>query len=252
MEITLSVVGPLVAALVVFLAMLSIVYRSIRNGISPMPSSGAVRRVAARELGLLLPAADGNGQPGVIVEAGSGWGNLACALAPYAGGRPIIGVENSLLPLVVSRLALGLKRLGKSGRSEGRKNGRRGNGSRNGKRDGKRRLGRGSVSYAGGETSAREQTSAPGTSISYVRGDLYAYPYETADAVVCYLYPGAMQRLDPLLAAKLRPGAAVISLCFALPNWTPVRTVVCSDLYRTKVYVYRAGGEEGGGINVRV
>lgn len=247
MEITLYELVLLGAALVVFLAMLSIVYRSLRNGISPMPASAAVRRVAARELASLL-AADGNGRQGVIVEAGSGWGNLACALAPYAGGRPIIGVENSLLPLVVSRLALGLKRLGKSGRSEGKKNGRRGSG----RRDGKRRLRKDSVSCAGGATSAREQTSAPGTSISYVRGDLYAYPYETADAVVCYLYPGAMKRLDPLLAAKLRPGAAVISLCFALPNWTPVRTVVCSDLYRTKVYVYRVGSEESGGVDVRV
>jgi hypothetical protein len=186
--------------------MLSIVYRSLRNGISPMPASGVVRRVAARELALLL-AADRNGQQGVIVEAGSGWGNLACALAPSAGGGRIIGVENSLLPLVVSRLVLWLKQLGKSGRA--------------------------------------------GRPIFYVRGDLYAYPYEMADVVVCYLYPGAMQRLDPLLAAKLRPGAAVISLCFALPNWTPVRTVVCSDLYRTKVYMYRVK-DETSGVNVQV
>lgn len=210
MEITRYALVPLAAALVVFLAMLSIVYRSLRNGISPMPASAAVRRVAARELALLL-AAGGKGQQGVIVEAGSGWGNLACALASAAGGRLIIGVENSLLPLVVSRLVLWLGKL----------------------------------------LPPRVQKPAPETPISYVRGDLYAYPYETADVVVCYLYPGAMQRLDPLLAAKLRPGAAVISLCFALPNWKPVRTVVCSDLYRTKVYVYRAGAEESG-VNVQV
>lgn len=52
------------------------------------------------------------------------------------------------------------------------------------------------------------------------------------------MYPGAMQRLDPLLRARLTPGARVISICFALPGWRPMKVVTCRDLYRTKIYIY--------------
>lgn len=168
----------MIAAGAALLAVLSIVWHSWRNGISPMPASSPVRRAVAAELLRLGPR-------GSAVEAGSGWGSLALHTARRCPGWRLIGIENSPLPLAVSRLL------------------------------------------------ARRRPE-----MRFMRGDLFAYPYEDADAVICYLYPGAMNRLAPLLRRHLAPGACVISVCFALPGWTPVRTVVCADLYRTPVYVY--------------
>ncbi|MEC0331228.1 class I SAM-dependent methyltransferase [Paenibacillus macerans] len=196
--------------LFVLLAMLSIVYKSWRNGISPMPASAEVRRAVAAELNRLTGAAcgrypkgsrmptDGRMPAGAepaspdfaysIVEAGSGWGTLALHLAKSRPDWRITGIENSLIPWMVSRLA--------------------------------RRL------------SACRNTV-------FHRSDLYDYRYEHADAVICYLYPGAMKRLDPLLRRQLRAGARVVSICFALPGWQAEKIITCRDMYRTKIYVYR-------------
>ena len=81
---------------VTLLGVLSIVYRSWRNGISPMPSSAPVRRAVAEEVNRLS-------RTGTLIEAGSGWGTLALDLARRCQGWTIIGLENSWLPLWVSR-----------------------------------------------------------------------------------------------------------------------------------------------------
>lgn len=184
----------LTAVLLILLltAAAAIVYRSWRNGISPMPASAAVRQAVVRELRELERAAALEREaPRVpispIVEAGAGWGTLALALAKAHPSWGIVGIENSMVPWLFSRLLL--------------------------------------------RWGAYPQ-------VQFLRGDLYAFPYETAGTVICYLYPGAMQRLAPLLRARLTPGARVISICFALPGWRPVKVVTCRDLYRTKIYIY--------------
>lgn len=186
---------PILTAVLLILpltAVAAIVYRSWRNGISPMPASASVRQAVVRELRELERAAALEREaPRVpispIVEAGAGWGTLALALAKAHPSWRIVGIENSLVPWLFSRLLL--------------------------------------------RWGAYSQ-------VQFLRGDLYAFPYETAGTVVCYLYPGAMQRLDPLLRARLTPGARVISICFALPGWRPMKVVTCRDLYRTKIYIY--------------
>jgi hypothetical protein len=175
-------VSVLLAALV-FVAMMSIVYASWRNGISPMPSSVRVRIAAANEVKRLA-------KYGTIVDAGSGWGTLSLELARHCPGSRMIGIENSPIPLWTSRILA-------------------------------RRAG-----------------------VTFIRGDLYSFPYESADVVVCYLYPGAMKRLDPVLRKRLSPGAHVVSICFALPGWHPERVIACGDTLRTNVYVYAAAGPE--------
>lgn len=206
-------VSSILSALFLFfalLAMLSIVYKSWRNGISPMPASAEVRRAVAAELNRQTGPASGRGPTSgcmpadgrkqaaaepvapasaySIVEAGSGWGTLALHLAKSRPDWRITGIENSWIPWAVSRLAL---RLGAFGNAV------------------------------------------------FVRGDLYEYRYEQADTVVCYLYPGAMKRLDPLLRQHLHTGARVVSVCFALPGWQAERVITCRDMYRTKIYVYK-------------
>jgi hypothetical protein len=84
---------------VVFLAMLSIVFFSWRNGITPMPASAKVRHAVADDVNRLAKG-------GTIVEAGSGWGTLAFHLARHCPGWKIIGIENSPVPLWISQLFL--------------------------------------------------------------------------------------------------------------------------------------------------
>ncbi|WP_059050174.1 class I SAM-dependent methyltransferase [Paenibacillus senegalimassiliensis] len=205
-------ISPVVSAVILgvaLLAALSIVYRSWRNGISPMPSPVVVRRAAVRELRKLLRTpvsneADGCSKEldappgyGTIVEAGAGWGSLAVDLARSFPQRQIIGIENSILPWLFSRLAVRLSAV---------------------------------------------------RNIRLLRGDIYEYSYEEAAAVFCYLYPGAMKRLDPILRSRLAAGAWVVSICFALPGWRAAHEITCSDLYRTKIYFYRIEPDERGGI----
>lgn len=175
---------------IVFLAVVSVVYVSWKNGISPMPSSAPVRRTVADEINRLK-------RRDIIVEAGSGWGTLALHLLRRCSVKQFIGIENSFIPLWISRAAVWLA------------------------------------------FRFMPQTFAAfRASITFIRGDLYVYPYETADIVVCYLYPGAMKRLSVIFTKRLAPGARVISVCFAMPGYRPERVVTCGDLYRTKVYVY--------------
>ncbi|OME87381.1 SAM-dependent methyltransferase [Paenibacillus sp. FSL A5-0031] len=171
----------LVVAAIVLIALLSVVYASWRNGISPMPSSAPVRRVVVDEIRRLQSR-------GVMVEAGSGWGTLALQVGRASRNLRIIGIENSVIPMWISFMAAKLENR---------------------------------------------------TNVSFKRGDLYTYSYRDVDMVVCYLYPGAMRRLSPIFHDQLKPGSHVISVCFALPDWEPERTLICRDMYRTKVYVYK-------------
>ncbi|WP_246313613.1 class I SAM-dependent methyltransferase [Paenibacillus foliorum] len=179
---------------IVFLAMLSIVYASWKNGISPMPSSAPTRHAVAKEINQF------SGR-GTIVEAGSGWGTLALHLLRHCPGWRIIGVENSPIPLWISRLLARMAFLKRSGDS-----------------------------------------AVTGAPITYIHGDIYDYPYETADVVVCYLYPGAMKRFSVILGDRLAPHARIVSICFALPGWRPERVITCGDVFLTKVYVYTVEG----------
>lgn len=83
----------------VFIALLLIVYKSWRNGISPMPASAKVRHAVAGEINRLSSI-------GTIVEAGSGWGTLVFYLARYCPEWKIVGIENSAVPLWISQLYL--------------------------------------------------------------------------------------------------------------------------------------------------
>jgi trans-aconitate methyltransferase len=88
------------------LFLLSVVYWSIRNGISPTPSS-------SKQTDIILKAVPAE-LHGSIYDLGSGWGTLAIALAKRFPHCHTTGIENSPIPYAISRmLALfyGLKNL---------------------------------------------------------------------------------------------------------------------------------------------
>jgi len=76
--------------------MLSVLYWTIKNGISPMPTTALVRR----KLFQVLP----EHVSGAIFELGSGWGTLAFDLAGRFPEATIVGYETSHIPYAVSRL----------------------------------------------------------------------------------------------------------------------------------------------------
>ena len=77
-------------------SMISILWSTIRYGISPMPSNQKARESM---LGLVPSPI-----PKTIFELGSGWGNLAYELASQHPDSMIYGYERSLLPFLFSRL----------------------------------------------------------------------------------------------------------------------------------------------------
>lgn len=68
--------------------------------------------------------------------------------------------------------------------------------------------------------------------------DFYKNSLNSASIIVCYLYPGAMTRLQKKFENELNEGTWVISYTFAIPNWKPLYIYQLNDLYRSKVYVY--------------
>lgn len=175
----MSAVLYLLLVAVLLAAMLSIVFHTLRTGISPMPTSGRVRG----PLLALLPATI----EGTVLELGSGWGTLAFALADRCPRARVVAYELSPLPWAFSWL---------------------------------------------------RQRLAPRPNLQLVRADFFQASFSGASAVVCYLFPGAMTRLAPKLSGELAPGTPVLSHTFALRGWTPVRTLVAADLYRTPIYLY--------------
>ena len=170
-----------VLLIVVIYAAVTIIFYTLRNGISPMPTGGRVNRVVLDVLHEINPT-------GRVVELGSGWGTLALRIGKRLPQCSVVGYENSPVPYVVSKLL-------------------------------------------------RVVMSVP--SVVFTRADFYAVSLSDFDVAVCYLYPGAMEKLREKFVSELRPGTLVMSHTFAVPGWEPERVVEVSDLYRTKVYVYR-------------
>ena len=77
----------------------------------------------------------------------------------------------------------------------------------------------------------------------------YDTPLGSHDAVICYLYPGAMEKLRPKFEQELMEGSIVISNTFAVPGWVPEKTVILNDLYRTPLYLYRVGNRHSSTIS---
>ena len=71
------------------------------------------------------------------------------------------------------------------------------------------------------------------------RRDFFSMDLADAGLVVCYLYPGAMEKLKVKFERELKPGCWVITHTFAVPGWKAEAVYPVDDLYRTQIYVYR-------------
>jgi len=69
---------------------------------------------------------------------------------------------------------------------------------------------------------------------NFLREDLAA-----ASLVVCYLYPGAMEKLSSKLVVELKPDARVISNTFEIPSWTPSVVQNLEDVMCPQIFYYK-------------
>ena len=86
----------LVLLLILLSGVVSVVWHSLRTGISPMPSS---RKAQEAILSLIHVQQDD-----VIIDAGSGWGGVAINAAKRFPDARVIGYELSPLPWLISRI----------------------------------------------------------------------------------------------------------------------------------------------------
>lgn len=63
--------------------------------------------------------------------------------------------------------------------------------------------------------------------------DFFKINLMEAELIICYLYPGAMKKLEPLVIDK-----CIISHTFALPNRKMDQVFFAKDLYHTPIYIY--------------
>lgn len=76
------------------------------------------------------------------------------------------------------------------------------------------------------------------SNIKFKRKDFFSLNLEGATGVVCYLYPGAMDRLKIKFESELKPGSFVLTHTFRVPGWIPTQTWIASDLFQTPIYLY--------------
>ena len=166
-----------VATLTIALTILfSLIFYTMKNGISPTPTSEKAKRALMKVLPVL--------EDGIIIDLGSGWGNLVFPLASKYQNCHVFGYENSPIPYWFSSLV-------------NHKN-----------------------------------------NLKILKANFYDVSLHDADMVVCYLFPGGMEKLKEKFEKELKPGTYVVSHTFAIPDWEPKTVVKISDLYHSKIYLY--------------
>ncbi len=74
--------------------------------------------------------------------------------------------------------------------------------------------------------------------LEFRRRDFYTADLQRARVVVCYLFTGAMAKLQGKFAAELPTSSEVLSHTFAMRGWTPEETKMVDDWHRTRLYRY--------------
>ena len=75
-----------------------------------------------------------------------------------------------------------------------------------------------------------------GTVASVRLKNVYNADLADADIVFCFLTPKAMQKLAPKFANELKSGTKIISYCFSLPDWQPIKIIDTNN--PGKVFIY--------------
>jgi hypothetical protein len=82
-----------------------------------------------------------------------------------------------------------------------------------------------------------QQEVFPRKNLKIIYGDFFKMKLLEPKLIVCYLYPGAMQKLELKIDEEC-PQAMIISHTFAFPNRKPSQISFANDLYHTPLYIY--------------
>ena len=171
--------------LVIFLVLLicaffSIVWFTLKNGISPMPTSAKVKHVFLNS----LPTKNS----GAILELGAGWGTLAFALAARYPNCKVLAYENSWVPFIFCKIRYFV---------------------------------------------------TPYSNLKFVRCNFFDKSFSQATLIVCYLYPGAMEKLQIKFEQELEKDTLIATHTFSLRERKPFLVIHVKDLYNTPIFHYR-------------
>ncbi len=75
--------------------------------------------------------------------------------------------------------------------------------------------------------------------VAVKREDFFTGDFSRAGLVVCYLFPGAMERIEQEILPQLPDGCWIVTHTFRLPGRQPQQVVTASDLYQTPIYRYQ-------------
>jgi hypothetical protein len=165
----------------------SLLFFTLKLGISPMPTSAKVRAAMLS----LLPT----NTRGVVHELGAGWGGLALALARHCPDAHVVAWEVSWVPFAVAAIRARLARL---------------------------------------------------PNLEVRRADFFAGNLGEAHVLVCYLFTGAMRRLDTKLRREFASAPlVVITNTFLLHGWPQEKALVVDDFYRSRVVRYQTAQSPG-------
>lgn len=70
------------------------------------------------------------------------------------------------------------------------------------------------------------------------RKNFFSELFSDATLIYCYLYSGAMIKLEEKFKEELQEGTIVVSNTFTIPGWSPYLTITTNDLYHSKIYFF--------------
>lgn len=92
---------------------------------------------------------------------------------------------------------------------------------------------------------AWERSPIPATFTQVIHGvdvkrkDFFKADFGNAGLVVCYLFPGAMERIEKEIIPGLPKGCWVVTHTFSLSGRKPIQVIKADDLYQTPIYLYQ-------------
>jgi predicted RNA methylase len=85
----------------------------------------------------------------------------------------------------------------------------------------------------------KERLASTGVQAEIINADFMTVDLSPANVIAIYLSDSVNAKLAPKLESELRVGARVVSLDYALPNWTPEKEVITKGAIPRKLYLYR-------------
>lgn len=70
------------------------------------------------------------------------------------------------------------------------------------------------------------------------RKNFFKVDLGNAAMIICYLYPGAMQKLKTKFEKELNKNTVVVSNTFSIPGWKAYKICEISDIYHSKIFMY--------------